>query len=372
MIPSSTPRVILAHEWLTNWAGSEQVTRAIANISRPSCLYTAIADPVLIGQRFPDVPVHSLWPGRLPAAKTHWSRYAGPMLTSWPTKRLVGDVLLVSSHFAAHGATVRFQGPSLVYYHTPSRMIWRPDLELARIGPRLRPLAEVLIPRLQAYDRWVAQHATVLLANSTAIAERIRTSYGRKASVVYPPVDVATWASVQRTESRHLLWLGRLVAYKRPDLAISLAKRVGLPLVVIGEGPERARLEAANHPGVTFLGHATLGVVKAAMSEAIALVHPGEEDFGIAAVEAQAAGLPVLAYAAGGAMDTVEHNATGFLIKSQEFEHLAEGLNELLAVTWDSTVIRRHAEKFSPERFVRNYGAHLSAITGTSTDERGI
>ena len=167
-------RVAVAHEWLTNWAGSERVARELVTVGQAEQLVASVVDRSFTAEYFPDVDVRALWTSRLPNATTHWSRLALPMLAAWASTKVEADLLLVSSHFAAHGATVRFDGPSIVYYHTPARMLWRPDIELARLPERTRTAVEKgVLPALRAWDRRVAQHPTVLLGNSTAVVERI-------------------------------------------------------------------------------------------------------------------------------------------------------------------------------------------------------
>jgi glycosyltransferase involved in cell wall biosynthesis len=356
-------RIAVAHEWLTNWAGSEQVAQQLVEVSGASEVVTAIADPAFARSLFGEVPVRTLWPGRLPAASERWKRYAPALLASWATTRIDADVLLVSSHFAAHAATVRFDGPSIVYYHTPARLFWRPDLELDRLPPRLRGVAARALPALQAYDRWVAQHPTVLLANSRAVADRIKQAYGREAGVVHPPVDTERWSTVERGEPRHVLWFGRLVGYKRPQLAIEAAREAGLPIVLIGDGPERARLEGLQYERATFLGHADETTVRKALSEAIALIHPGEEDFGMTAVEAQAARVPVVALAAGGALETVVQEETGLLVKGTSPSAFARALAAASRHPWDGRRLAAHADTFGLKTFSRELGEVLDSIS---------
>ncbi|HTC69534.1 MAG TPA: glycosyltransferase [Acidothermaceae bacterium] len=358
-------RIALAHEWLTNWAGSERVAQQLAHVSCPTEFVTAVVDRELVAEYFPSVRVRSLWPSLLPGAGKHWARYALPMLAAWSTERIDADALVVSSHFAAHGATVRFDGPSIVYYHTPARLLWRPDLDLERLNPRLRAIVAALLPPLRWWDRHVASHPTVLLANSTAVARRISAAYGRTARVLHPPVDVSRWSGVERREPRHLLMLGRLVAYKQTAIGIEAARRSGLPLVIIGDGPERARLEADAPTNVRFIGHASHDVIRDAMAHAHALIFPGEEDFGIAAVEALAAGVPVVAYAAGGALDYVTDDVNGLHVASQDPDEFALAAKEAVSRSWDTEVIRRTASLYDIAAFRSGFAEVLSATLGT-------
>ncbi len=360
-------RLAVAHEWLTNWAGSERVAEQLVRTAAPAELVAAVVDPALAQEHFGDLPVRSLWPGRLPGATTHWTRYAPAMLAAWAGTRVRADALLVSAHFAAHAATVRFDGPSIVYYHSPARILWRSDLELARLPVRARALAAAtVLPPLRRYDRWVGGHPTVALANSTAVARRLADAYGRPAQVIHPPVAVERWSGVvRRREPSRLVWFGRLVPYKRPDLAIEAARRAGLPLTMIGDGPERARLEASAPDGVRFLGHAPVEVVRDALADARVLVFPGEEDFGIAAVEALAAGVPVVAPALGGAPDFLRHGENGLLTRTQDPDELAAALRTAWDTSWDHAAIRAGAQRFAPERFRAELAEVLDLTLGS-------
>lgn len=348
-------RVAVAHEWLTNWAGSERVAHEMVGVSGAAELVVSIADPQLARRYFPGTPVRALWPDRLPAATTRWTRYAPAMLAAWPTARIDADLLLVSSHFAAHAATRGFSGPSIVYYHTPARILWRSDIELARLPRTTHAVVEhTVLPLLRRWDRAVAQHPTVALANSSAVAERIADAYGRTAEVLHPPVDVQRWSSIVRTRPEHFLWFGRMVAYKRPDVAVEAARISGMPLVMIGDGPERRRLEATAPPNVSFLGHADEAVVRRALAAAHALVFPGEEDFGIAPVEALASGVPVIAYDAGGSRDFVEHGRNGLTVPVQEPAAFAQAMKEICANPPVEDEVRHGVDRFGVDSFRRH------------------
>jgi glycosyltransferase involved in cell wall biosynthesis len=360
-------RITVAHEWLTNWAGSERVMAEMAQISGARSLVAGIVDPAFARRYFPDMDVTGLWPSRLPAAQTRWSRYGLPLMAAWAGVKVDADALLVSSHWAAHGATLRFDGPSIVYYHTPARMLWRPDMELDRLPRLARTAAGALaLPPLRQWDRHVGQQPTVVLANSTAIADRISRAYRRSATVLYPPVDVQRWSTVERRDGRHLLHFGRLVAYKKPWVAVEAAHRVGRPLIVIGDGPERARLERDAPPGVTFLGHASESQVREALAHSSALLFPGEEDFGIVPIEALAAGVPVIAYDAGGARDYVRHGENGLLVPSQDAEAFADAVRQAERTDWDEKSLRRSAEGFSPEAFRSGFAQILESVLGSA------
>lgn len=360
----SAPRVAVAHEWLTNWAGSERVAQQMVRVSGATQLVAAVVDRELASEHFDPIDVRALWPSRLPAAREHWSRYALPMMAAWATTRIRADALIVSSHFAAHAAAMHFAGPSIVYYHTPARLFWGPDLELERLDPRVRAVAKRLLPAFRQWDKTAASHPTVVLANSNAVASRIRLAYGRTAQVLHPPVDLAPWNKVERREPRHLLMLGRLVAYKNPRLGVEAAHRCGLPLLVVGDGPEKTRLEATAPPNVRFLGRVSDAEMRDALAHAYALLMPGEEDFGIAAVEALAAGVPVVAYAAGGALDYVVDELNGLLVHTNTSEDFAHAAKDAAFRRWDHDAIRRSAERFSVDVFRVGFAQILATTFG--------
>lgn len=359
-------RVVIAHDWLTNWHGAEKVLAEMVRVTGAEEVVTAVADRELTDRMLPGVKITTLWPDRLPGASRNWSRYALPLMAAWATVKIEADLLLVSSHFAAHAATVRFQGPSVVYYHSPARILWRPDLELQRLSPPARLLARGALPFLRRYDRWVAQRPSIVIANSSSIAERLKLAYGREAQVIHPPVDVDRWTRVRRGEPRHILWLGRLVGYKEPELAIRSCAAAGIPLVVVGDGPERDRLEALAVPGVTFLGRAPEAVVDNAMARAVALVQPGEEDFGISLVEGQAAGVPVITCDRGGASDTVVDGATGLLVAARDVAVWAAAIEFCAKQPWDPSILRQHASRFSTQVFQERLRALLCEFGGFS------
>jgi glycosyltransferase involved in cell wall biosynthesis len=171
------------------------------------------------------------------------------------------------------------------------------------------------------------------------------------AEVLHPPVDVARWSSLVRGRPEHFLWLGRLVAYKRPDIAVEAARMLGSRLIVVGDGPERKRLEAGAPENVTFVGHASEQTVRSLLSRTHAVVFPGEEDFGIAPVEALAAGVPVVAYDAGGARDFIVSGVNGLMVAEQDPGAFAHAMSEASIQPWSESMIRNSAQRFGVDRF---------------------
>jgi glycosyltransferase involved in cell wall biosynthesis len=203
------------------------------------------------------------------------------------------------------------------------------------------------------------------VANSRYVAGRIRRYYGRDAVVVYPPVDTAFYSPDGRTPEPYFLIVSALDPYKRIDIAITAARLAGVPLRIVGDGPDRGRLSSAAGPAVQFLGSRTDDEIRELYRGSTAVVMPGEEDFGIVAVEAQACGRPVVAREKGGVLETVSPGRTGVLVEGADAESLASGLREAANRSFDPAEIRRQAERFSRERFAFEISA---AIEQSMTD----
>ncbi len=267
--------------------------------------------------------------------------------------------MLSTSHCAAKSVVVPGRTRHLCYCLTPMRYAW--DQFDAYFGPERvgRTTSRLMRPVMAALARWDrATEGRVhrYLAISQYVARRIALYYNRQSSIVYPPVETTYFTPPPEPAAPgHFLVVSALVPYKRVDVAIGAAAQAGVPLTIVGDGPERARLEALAGRDVRFLGWATNDDIRHLYRSAIAAILPGEEDFGIVPLEAQACGRPVVALGVGGARETVIDGETGVLVGPGQ-EALAEGLRRAAATPWDSVRIRAHAERFSRERFVREMG----------------
>ena len=268
------------------------------------------------------------------------------------------DLVISTSHCAAKSVVVTGRARHLCYCLTPMRYAW--DQFDAYFGPdRVGTLGNrVLRPVLAALARWDrATEGRVhrYLAISQYVARRIALYYNRQSTLVHPPVDTEFYvpaASSNLSPQPKFLIVSALVPYKRVDLAMMAARRAGVGLTVVGGGPERANLERHVGDGVELVGWRTDEEIRSLYQSCVAAVLPGEEDFGIVPVEAQACGRPVVALGRGGALDTVIDGETGVLFPETTVESLAGGMRRAVSITWDSSRIRRHAETFSRARFV--------------------
>jgi glycosyltransferase involved in cell wall biosynthesis len=262
------------------------------------------------------------------------------------------DLVISTSSAFAKGVITRPGALHVCYCHTPCRYIWDLYHEYTRDHPA-RMLIAPIAHWLRMWDRYASDRVDAFIANSHETAARIRRHYRRDSQVIYPPVDVDRVVPNGRPPEDFYLVVSRLVGYKRVDLAVEAANRLGRRLVIVGDGAERGRLESMAGPTVEFLGWQSDEVVAGLYARCRALLFPGFEDFGITPVEAQAAGRPVVAYGRGGATETVVDEVTGVLIPEQTAESLILGIRRLEESTFDANTCRRNAERFATSEFRR-------------------
>lgn len=274
------------------------------------------------------------------------------------------DTIVSSSHAVAKGVLVNAGQLHISYIHSPIRYAWDLYQQYIREADLTRgvkaTLAKVVLHYIRLWDHSTANRVDVFLANSDYVARRIWRTYRRQARVLYPPVDVSRFDHTRPREDFYLA-MSRFVPYKKLDLIVETFTRLGKPLKVIGGGPDFEKVRALAGPTVQLLGRQEDEIVADLMSRCKAFVFAADEDFGIVPVEAQAAGAPVIAYGKGGSLETVIPEKTGIFFGQQNFESLsrAVAIFEEREAQFDSSEIRRHAEKFSPERFRREFEAIL-------------
>ena len=354
-------KVALIHDWLTGMRGGERALLAFCELFPDADLFTLVrvpgaTDPIIERRAVRTSPIQYLpFPGRL---YRHYLPLFPAAIEQFDLDTY--DLVLSTSHCAAKSVVVAGRTRHLCYCLTPMRYAW--DQFDAYFGPeRVGGVTSRLIrPVLAALARWdraTAPRVHRYLAISQYVARRIGLYYNRRSSIVYPPVETAFYTPPPSDrEPEGLLVVSALVPYKRVDLAIAAASRAGLSLTIVGDGPERPRLEAQAGPSVRFLGWCTNDEIRDLYRGTIATILPGEEDFGIVPLEAQACGRPVVALGRGGAVETVIDGETGVLVEPGA-EALAEGLRRAAATRWDVVRIRAHAERFSRDRFVQEITA---------------
>jgi glycosyltransferase involved in cell wall biosynthesis len=350
-----TLRVALVHDWLTGMRGGERVLEAFCRIFPGAGIYTLFHVRGSVSALIESHPIHTSMLQRLPGATAHYRS----LLPLFPAAIEGFDLdeadLVVSTSTCAAKAVVRTgRARHLCYCNTPMRYAW--DQFDAYFGParvgRARSAAyRHVMAWLARWDRATAPRVDGFVANSHHVAGRIARYYNRPSSVLHPPVDTVFYTPGGGQRGRYFLVVSALVPYKRLDVAIQAANRLGAPLRIVGIGPERDRLAALAGPTVAFLGSTSDEALRDEYRGATALVLPAEEDFGMAPVEALACGTPVVALGRGGATESVTDDVTGFLVPEATSEAFASALARAASKTWDRAALRSAAEGFGVDRF---------------------
>jgi glycosyltransferase involved in cell wall biosynthesis len=357
-------RVALVHDWVTGLRGGERVLDEIARLFPSAELFTLVHVPGATTPRIDALPLHTSPLQRWPGATRHYRALLPILPFAVRQLRIDGYDLVISVHHAlAKAARIEPGTKHLCYCLTPMRYAWdAADVYLGR-GLR-RAIAAPLLAGLRHFDRRTAgpDQVTRVVAISEFVRERVRRHWNREASLVHPPVDVETFQPDGRAPDDFYLMVAAFVPYKRVDLAIETFASLGRRLVVVGDGPLRAALARRVPPGVELLGRVPEAELTRLYARCRALVYTQEEDFGIAALEAQASGRPVIAFGRGGALETVQPlagppdtaaSATGVFFDAQTRESLAGAVARFEAAEpfFDTKAIRSHAERFSAARF---------------------
>ena len=350
--------VVLVHDWLTGMRGGEKVLETLCEVVPQADLLTLVHVP---GSVSPAIAAHRIRPSlvqRLPFVRRLYRHYLPLFPFAIEQFDLdQADLVVSSSHCAAKAVIPRPGARHLCYCFTPMRYAWDQFdhyFGAGRTGAAATALARPVMAALARWDRGTAGRVDRYVAISHYVAGRIRRYYNRGSDVVYPPVDTEFFQPDGRHTDGYLLIVSALVPYKRIDLAIEAAAMAGLPLRIAGDGPERDRLQALAGDGpVELLGRQSDEQIRDLYRGALAVVLPGEEDFGIVPVEAQACGRPVVALGRGGALETVRDGVTGVLVPEPTAEGFADAFRSLPGRWFNQDVIRAHAETFSRARFAR-------------------
>ncbi len=359
------PRAAISHEWLTVPGGSENVVLAILDLLPQAELYTTIYDPAPWPPRITGRPIHASWLSHIPGARRHYPRLLPLMDSAFRSFDLAElDLVVSSNHACAKNVRTPPRCRHVCYCHTPMRYAWDPRfLEGERLGPVGRAAFRLALPRLRRNDLRGARGVDSFIANSTVVAERIQRIYGRESTVIHPPVDVERFLRQPRVarEDAPYLVFGRVIPYKRVDLAVRACERLGRRLIVAGEGRDLRRVQALAGRWTTFVGRVSDVVLAELMANARGLLFPGEEDFGIVPVEAQSAGLGVIGNAAGGVRDSIVDGATGVLYSGTAVDDLVGAIERFEGLSLDDSTLRDNARRFAPEVFRARFAEALLA-----------
>ncbi len=350
-------RVALVHDWLNQVGGAEYVLENLVDLFPQSPVYTSIYDPPAMPSHYRQWDIRVTWMNRLPWVKRHHQPFLPLYPLAFESLDLSEyDVVLSNKSGFCHGIIVPPHVLHICYCLTPTRYVWRYGDYARREGlGRLTQMALApLLSYLRLWDRLAAERVDRFVAISTQVRRRISRYYNRSSEIIYPPVNTARFAANLAANAGYedyFLIVARLIPYKRIDLAVQACTELGLPLKVGGVGRDLARLERMAGPTVQFLGHVSDADLPELMARCKAFIFPGEDDFGITPVEAMAAGRPVIAFAGGGALDTVVTGQTGALFSAQTVESLARALQQFNPADYDPQAICHHAEQFDVSVF---------------------
>jgi glycosyltransferase involved in cell wall biosynthesis len=361
-------RVVLVHDWLTGMRGGEKVLQQLAALFPRAPIYTLLHFPGSVDADLEAHPIHTSFLQRAPWVRSRYRYYLPLFPRAVESLRLPDcDLVLSSSHAVAKSVRKPPGALHVCYCHTPMRYVW--DQREAYFPPGrgvVAALRRQQLDRLRRWDRRTADRVDRYVANSTFVAQRIADYYGRAAEVIHPPVDTEIFTPDPTVPREPFcLYVSALAPYKRIDVAVEACRRLGIGLRVVGEGPERRRLEETTRrhgeSTIRFLGRIDAARLRDLYRRALCFVQPGVEDFGISAVEALACGCPVVALGRGGVVDIVEPPRHGVLYQGEaDPEALAGAIDKMRKLRFNSLDLRARAELFSEHRF-RHQTAHFLA-----------
>jgi len=355
-------KIAIVADWLTDRGGAERVVLTLVSLFPRADIFTSVFKkenfPELRGRR-----VITSFLQRWPLKFRHQLYLLLRPLAFEEFDLKAYDIVISSSSAESKGIITLPETFHLCYCHTPTRYFWshykeylgRPQLGF--LNPLARFLMPLLIPRLRRWDFLAAQRVDQFVANSQTTQERIKKYYQRESKVIYPPVESRRFEIGERGD--YFIILGRQIPYKRTDIAIEAFNRLGLPLKVVGQGPELRRLMPQARKNIQFIVGASDQKVAELLRDAQALIFPQEEDFGIVALEAQASGKPVIAYRAGGALESVIPGKTGVFFGEQTPESLILGIKKFARLSFKPALIRQHAVSFDTSIFKRKFAKFL-------------
>jgi glycosyltransferase involved in cell wall biosynthesis len=360
-------KVAIVHYWLVGMRGGEKVVEALCEMFPQADIFTHVYVPDAVSETIRGHRVTTSFINALPAAARLYKRYLPLMPLALEQLDLRGYDLVVSSESGpAKGVIPPPSTRHLCYCHSPMRYLWNMFHDYRRqSGLVTRLVMPPLAHYLRMWDTVSASRVDRYVANSNAVAGRVRRYYGRDADVVWPPVDVGAFEPVGADErGDYMLMVGELVAYKRPDLAVEAFNRMRRKLVVIGGGEMLSRIRRIAGPTVTVLGPAPFAELRHHYARCQALIFPGEEDFGIVPVEAMASGRPVIAYGRGGAMETVMPGLSGILFNEQSVDALVDAVEGFRENDFDPLAIVAHAGGFSRDVFAAAMRTQIDRLMG--------
>jgi glycosyltransferase involved in cell wall biosynthesis len=362
-------RVAIIHDYLNQYGGAERVLEALHELYPQAPVYTSIYDAEAMPAAYKSWDIRTSFMQNLPAWRKHFRRYFLLYPSAFEHFDLSQYDLIISSSSAyAKGVIPRPGAIHICYCHTPMRFAWRTDdyvnrEQIGGVQGAILPLALTYVRLWDAVSSW---RVDAFVANSHEVAGRIKRYYNRQATIIPPPVDLPPYEPRQ-AESYYLAG-GRLIPYKRLELAVLACNALRVPLKIFGDGRDRSALERIAGPTVEFLGWVSEERRRDLFARCRAFLFPGEEDFGITPLEAMGAGRPVIAYAAGGARETIINGVTGRFFTEQTPAALAVAIATARHDNYDPAAIRAHAEQFARPLFLSRMRAFIEQVSTTMSD----
>jgi glycosyltransferase involved in cell wall biosynthesis len=359
----TTPKIAIVADWLTNMAGAENVVLAMHEAFPDAPIYTSVYTPETM-PAFKDLDIRTTWIQSFPKILRKFHKWF-PVIRVWAFRSLNLDeydiILTSTSAESKYVQKTRENQVLITYCHTPVRYYWshydeyRKNPGFGKLNWLIRILIPIFMPSQKKLDYKAAQKVDIFIANSTEVQKRIKKYYGKPSTIIYPPVDVDRFTPA-RERSDYYVALGRQVPYKRIDLAVAAATKLGIKLRVYGNGSEHQHLVDIAGPTIQFFterfGDASDNAVAVALNSAKGYIFPAEEDFGIVEVEALAAGAPVIAYSKGGALDIVQDGESGVLFHSQTVNAVIDAITRSEQIDFLPSTLRRKAKRFDKSLFI--------------------
>jgi len=357
-------KIAIVHYWLVRMRGGEKVIEALCELYPDADIFTHVLDQDALSETIKRHSIQTTFINKLPRASKWYKNYLPFMPLALETLDLSKYDLVISSESGpAKGIITNPEALHICYCHTPMRYVW--DMYHEYVGKQFflkRWLMHPLLHYVRNWDAISAGRVDFFVSNSNYIAKRISKFYRRNAETIHPPVDLNRFQAVQQKKDFYLL-LGQLVSYKRADIAIQAFNENNRSLIVIGDGEQANELKQQANGNIKFLGWQDAKQIETHLQDAKALIFPGVEDFGIVPLEAMASGTPVIAYARGGALETVIDGQTGLHFGQQTSTSLNAAINEFenRDTPFDANVLRRHANAFSKTRFKQAFSKFVEA-----------
>jgi glycosyltransferase involved in cell wall biosynthesis len=354
-------KIALVHDFLIQDGGAERVLCAFREIWPDAPVFTLAYDKKRAPDYFKNGKINTSFLQRIPLGVKNY-QWLLPLMPAAIERLDLSDfdVVLSSSSAFSKGIITRPETLHICYCHTPARFLWTETINYVNELNRnffVRSVLPIFLPRMRVWDRASATRPEKMIANSKTTSRRIKKYFGRVSDIINPPVEARKFSIAEKTDNYYLAG-GRLVPYKRFDIIVRSFSRLGLPLKIFGIGPELKNLKKIARKNIEFLGKITDSEKAELYKKCVAFIHPQEEDFGIAAIEAMASGRPVIAFQKGGALETIIAGATGEFFEEQTWESLLNAVLKFRAEKYSPEKIRAHALQYDSEIFkekIKNY-----------------